>query len=323
MNVELYIQNGENIYQPIVESGVNLEWERKSTPGKLTFSLKKDDIINFQEGNTVSLTVDGVRLFYGFVFQKQRNKKGIITVVAYDQLRYLKNKDTISYENLTATGLIKRIADDYRLECGELEDTGIKRESRYEDNQTLFDIIQNALDFTLEHRGVLYVLYDDFGKLSLKNIESMKLDLLIDSETGQNFDYTSSIDGSTYNRIKLQYDNEETGFRDTYIAQDSNRFNEWGILQYFEKINEEVNGKAKADALLLLYNQKTRNLTINDAFGDLRVRAGSSIAVSLDIGDIVINNSYMVVEKVTHKFKESFHTMDLNLRGGGGVKYVG
>ena len=145
--------------------------------------------------------------------------------------------------------------------------------------------------------------------------ENMKTNILIDSEAGENYDYTSSIDGETYNRIKLAYENEESGKRDIYIAQDGQRINDWGVLQYFETMRDNANGRAKADALLSLHNQKTRNLTIKNAFGDLRVRAGSSVAVMMDLGDISIKN-YMMAEKVKHTFNNGLHTMDLTLRGG-------
>lgn len=315
MDVELLIQNGSTVYQPIVEEGITWETARKGEPGKLMFKVLKDNIINFQEGNPVRLRVDGVNVFYGFVFAKKRDREGIISVTAYDQLRYLKNKDTYVYTNKTAGEVIQMIASDFNLQVGTLEDTGFKIESMVEDNKTLFDIIQTALDMTLQSKTALYVLYDDFGKLTLKNVENMKIGVLIDSETGQNFDYTSSIDGETYNKIKLAYENEETGKRDIYIAQDSSRINAWGVLQYFETIDANVNGKAKADALLKLYNQKTRNLTISKAFGDVRVRAGCALPVTLDLGDIVAN-SYLMVEKVKHTFDNDLHTMDLTLRGG-------
>lgn len=143
----------------------------------------------------------------------------------------------------------------------------------------------------------------------------MKTNILIDSETGENYDYTSSIDGETYNKIKLAYENEESGKREIYIAQDGQRINDWGVLQYFETMRDNANGRAKADALLNLYNQKTRNLTIKNAFGDLGIRAGSSVAVMMDLGDISIKN-YMMAEKVKHTFNNGLHTMDLTLRGG-------
>lgn len=315
MDYELLIQHENKVYQPIVTGEIQWQTERKGVQGSLTFKVVKDATLNFTEGDSVRLKVDGKKVFYGFVFQKKRNKDGIITVTAYDQLRYLKNKDTYVYSNKTASEVVQMLAKDFSLQCGTMEDTKFKIESRVEDNQTLFDIIQNALDLTLQNKKEMYVLYDDFGKLTLKNIGNMKVGILIDEDTGENFDYTSSIDGETYNKIKLVYNNEKTGKRETYIAQDSSHINQWGVLQYFETIDEKTNGKAKADALLSLYNQKTRNLTIKGAFGDVRVRAGTLVAVSLNLGDIIAN-SFLLVEQAKHTFSESLHTMDLTLRGG-------
>lgn len=315
MDYELLIQHGNTTYQPIVQDGIQWETERKGVPGKLTFKVIKDGIINFTEGDAVRLRVNGEKIFYGFVFQKKRDKEGVISVTAYDQLRYLKNKDTYGYSNKTASEVIQMLAADFNLQYGTLEDTKFKIEHRTENNKTLFEIVQNAIDLTVQSKKELYVLYDDFGKLNLKNIGNMKVGILIDEETGENFDYTSSIDGETYNKIKLAYENEESGKREIYIAQDSSCMNQWGVLQYFETIDENVNGKAKADALLKLYNQKTRKLEVKKAFGDLRVRGGSLVAVSLNLGDIVAN-SFLMVEKVKHTFEESFHSMDLTLRGG-------
>ena len=55
--------------------------------------------------------------------------------------------------------------------------------------------------------------------------------------------------------------------------------------------------------------------TIQNAFGDVRVRAGSAVVVALNLGDIVTNN-YMVVNKVTHTFRGDEHMMELDLIGG-------
>lgn len=312
---ELLIQNGSDIYQPAVEGEIKWDTERKGQPGKLSFNVVPDGIINFQEGNPVSFKYDGVKVFYGFVFKKERDKDGIIKVTSYDQIRYLKNKDTYVYKNKTAAELLKMIAADFNLKTGTVADTVYKIASRVEDNKTLIDIIQTALEMTLQNKNKLYVLYDDFGNLTIKDIEEMKLDIIIDNETAENFKYTSSIDGQTFNKIKLSYSNEKSGKREIYIAQDSTNINKWGVLQYFQNIDEKVNGKAKSDALLKLYNAKQRSLSINNAFGDPRVRAGSSVPVNLSLGDIVAKN-YMVVEKVSHSFEDDEHMMNLTLRGG-------
>jgi hypothetical protein len=278
LTVELLIQNGSTIYYPVVLEGIKLTLERKGTPGKLEFTVVKDSVLNFQEGNPVKLIVNGTTMFYGFVFTKKRDRGPTIDVTAYDQLRYLKNKDTITEEGLKASDLLKRIATDFRLNLGTVEDTGYTLETVVEENQTLFDMIQNALDETLLNTKQLYVLYDDAGKLTLKNINSMKINLLIDEETGENFDYSSSIDDQTYNKIKLAYNNESTGKRELYVAQDSEKMNQWGVLQYFEQVQTQTGASAKANSLLSLYNQKTRKLPVKNAFGDVRVRAGTALA---------------------------------------------
>ena len=322
MDIELLISDpsGNKLYIPVVEEGIEWSTERRSTPGKLTFKIINDGIIDFEEGSRVRLKVDGKEVFYGFVFTKRGDKNQIISVTAYDQLRYLNNKDTYVYENKTVAEFIQMIATDFNLKTGTLEDTKFKIASRVEDNTSLFDMIENALDLTLQNTKEMFVMFDEFGKITLKNIASMRVGeessyLLIDEETGENFEYSSSIDSDVYNKIKLSYDNEDTGKRDIYIAQDGTHMNEWGVLQYFDTLSKGENGQAKADALLKLYNKKSRNLKITNAIGDTRVRAGSLVVVSLALGDVNLKN-FMLVEKVRHTFKLDQHVMDLTLRGG-------
>lgn len=311
----ILIQRGDTIYYPVIVDTVKLTLERKGTPGKLEFTVVKDAVLNFHEGDAVKFVVGGITMFYGFVFRKKRDRGETIQVTAYDQLRYLKNKDTITEEGLKASDLLKRIAADFRLNLGVIDDTGYTLETIVEENQTLFDIIQNALDETLMNTKQLFVLFDEAGRLTLKNINSMKLGLLIDEQTGENFSYESSIDEQTYNKIKLAYNNEKTGKRELYIAQDGEKLNQWGVLQYFEQLQSETGAAAKADALLKLYDQKTRKLTVENAFGDVRVRAGSSLVVALNLGDIITKN-LMVVDSVKHTFQGGNHFMELKLIGG-------
>jgi hypothetical protein len=99
-----------------------------------------------------------------------------------------------------------------------------------------------------------------------------------------------------------------------FHAQDKGNIQKWGLLRYFEEIDNPSIGQNKANKLLELYNRKSRELTISNAFGDPKVRAGCLIPVQLDLGDVITNN-YMLVEKVTHKFTHDTHFMDLTLDG--------
>lgn len=317
MTYELLIQHGKTIMYPPIVDGVTVEWERQGQPGKLTFEVIKTENLSFEEGDPCRFSVDGEPLFYGFVFDKSRsgsNPKNI-KVTVYDQLYYLKNKDTYVYSNKTATEVVKMIAEDFGLNLGTLDDTGYKIETRTEENTSLFDIIQNALDATTKAKTEMYVLYDKAGKLMLTNIGNMKLGIVINEETAGNYEYKSSIADNTYNRIKLLYEDSDAGTRQVYIAQDSSNINKWGVLQYYEKLNDATNAKTMADALLKLYNAKTRTLKISDALGDTRVRAGTMLVVMLGLGDINLSN-FLLVEQVKHTFSNGQHLMELKLRGG-------
>lgn len=307
---------GEELYQPVVLEGIDWETARKGSPGKLTFTLLLDEKIKFQEGNEVNLFVDGQRVFFGYVFRKARDKNGEIKVTAYDQLRYFKNKTIYKYSG-TATSLITALAKMYLLRVGELADTSYAIPPRLEDNVTLFDMVQNALDVTMTNTNQVYVLFDDGGKITLKNLEDMKVDLVIDAETAENFQYESSIDGETYNSIQLYY--EDGSDSKTRVipapAEDQEHISQWGLLQLTRKVDSPGAVASMQKMLLDRYNHKTRTLHVNRAFGDIRVRAGSRVPVILDLGDLK-QKSYLICERVVHHFENGHHSMDLDLIGG-------
>lgn len=306
-------------YYPAVKDDVKWKTTRSGTPGSLTFTCVGDRILKLEPGDPVYFAYGNKKVFYGFVFEIKRQSDQMIDVTAYDQLRYLKNKAFYNYKHKTTAQLIRMIANDFRLNLGTLEDPGYQV-SRIEKDKTLFDIIQNNMDETLRNTKRMYVMYDDFGHLTLKNISHMAFDLLIDEETAQDFDYTRSIDKQTYDQVKLTYENSETGKRETYVAQSGESMNKWGVLTYTGTIKKGENGAKKANALLDLYNAETKNLTIKNAFGDCNIRGGSILVVRLNLGDGTELSNLMLVENCTHTFRDGEHWMDLTLRGGEFVK---
>lgn len=313
--VKILIMNGKKIYEPLVCDNVQWVTERKNVPSKLTFEVIKDNDLNITEGNAVKMALGKKKVFYGYIFKKTRNKENKIKVTCYDQLRYLKNKDTYQYTNKTATQVVKMICNDFGLRFGKLDDTKYIIKKKLEKNKTLFDIIQNALDDTMTNKNKIYVLYDKFGRIQLQELSTLKSNYVICNATAQDFDYESSIDGETYNKIKLTYDNTKTGKRDIYIAKDSKNINRWGVLQYHENLKDGENGKYKASQLLKAYDKKTLSLTVKGAVGDISVRAGVSPIVMLTLSGSKLK-THMLCEKVTHTFKDNEHTMDVKLVGG-------
>lgn len=311
----LTIQHQGKVFEPPIEDGVQIEWERTGSPGKLTFTTikVKGQDMGFSEGDAVCFYYNDKPVFMGYVFTKSRDREHRIKVTCYDQIRYLKNKYTYVFENKTATQIIKALCADFNLHTGSMEDTGYPIKAIAEENKAALDIALTVLEETLLNTGNMYVLYDNFGNLEVKNCANMVSSTLIMEDTAENFDYSSSIDDETYNSIVLYYKEDDNRI-ELYTASNADRINQWGTLRYFEEVKNKTIGQNKANALLKLHCKKTRELKITGAFGDPTVRGGTLIPVKLDLGDIITNN-YMLVEKVTHKFNNDLYTMDLTLEG--------
>ena len=312
----LTIQHNGRVFSPPIEEGVQIEWERTSSPGKLTFTTIKSttEDMSFQEGDPVCFYYDGKPVFMGYVFTKKRDREHRISVTCYDQIRYLKNKYTYVFEKKTATQIIKALCADFNLSTGKMDNTSYVIPAIAEENTAALDIAMSVLEDTLLNTGNMYVLYDNFGKLEVRNCADMVSTALIMEQTAENFDYSSSIDDETYNSVILYYKDKNKGIS-VFTASSPSKINQWGTLRYFEEVKTPTIGQNKANALLKLYCKKTRELKVSGAFGDVGVRGGTLIPVKLNLGDIITNN-YMLVEKVTHKFDNDCHTMDLTLEGG-------
>ena len=309
----LTIQHNGTLFEPPVKEGVEIEWERTGSPGKLTFTVLKTEGMDFSEGEPVCFYYDKKPVFMGYVFKKSRDREQQIEVTCYDQIRYLKNKYTYIFENKTASQIISALCNDFNLSTGAMDNTGYVIPAISKENISALDIALDVLEETLLNTGNMYVLYDDFGKINVKNCANMISTTLIYEQSAENFDYSSSIDDETYNNIVLYYKGDDNTIQ-IFTASSEARIREWGTLRYFEEVDNPTSAQNKANALLNLYNKKTRELTIDGAFGDVTVRGGTLIPVKLNLGDINVNN-YMLVEKVTHKFNKDHYTMDLTLEG--------
>ena len=309
------------LQHPIVEDGVKWETDRQGSPGKLTFKAYKDKNghLNFQEGDDVVLKYtrnnkDWIVIFDGVIFTKKRNKSGWIDVTAYDRLRYFKNKDTYVYTNKKASEVLKDMIDRLKLNLGTVEDTDYVIGQRAEDNQSIFDIVQNALDLTLSSTGTMYILYADNSGICLRDAVSLRTNFIVNSVVAEDFEYTSSIDDDVYNEINLYYDNDKTNKREWYVAKGNTNQNKWGVLRYTEQIQNPANVQHKVKKMLEIYNRKSRELKVSNVFGDYSCRAGASVILQLNLGDAKVDG-YMLIEKATHTFSHNEYRMDLTLSG--------
>lgn len=302
-----------------VAKGITWTTTRVGRPASIDFSIIDSGIYQsnafaLNNGDIVRVRKDDVNVFYGYIFSIKENDSREISVKAYDQVRYLLSKDTYVLKNVTTGDIIRRIAGDFGLKAGRIDDTGYKIPSMVEDGQTLLDIIEKGNTHTLLNTARLYIFLDDFGDLSLRYVNDWIAGIYVgDGSLMTGFDHSRDIDMDTYNKVKLYQDNKKTGKREVYVAQDSRNIARWGLLQLYQSVDENKNAaqiNEMLTQLMQLKNRETRSLKI-PAIGDPRVRAGMYVPVIIDRLGI---NLPMLVDEAKHRFDGDDHTMDLTLK---------
>ena len=310
---KLLIKVNNTLIEPSVKEPVTWTTNWQGTPGKLTFDIISPGF-KIPKGTEIQFWDSDEKLFFGYVFETKNGKNKIISVTAYDQLRYLKNEDTRAFTNMTATEIIQKIAADTYMRCGTLEDSGFKIASLIK-KSSYFDMILDAITKTNMNTRNLFILDDDFGKLRLRNIANTAVGILLDEESAENYSYSSSIDSDTYNQVKVVREDKENKKKSVFIAKDSSKIQEWGLLQLVEDLGEKENGQVKADTLLKLKNRETKRFSLSKCFGDNKLRAGNRCYVKLKTEEETID-SMMLIEKAKHTYYKDAHFMDLEFISG-------
>lgn len=310
--MEFLVQVDSSLYD-ISELVTKVTYTDKLNDGcsKLEFSYINEDLIIIN-GSTVRFKYNDTEIFNGHVFKVSRSDKKEISVTAYDQLRYCKAKDVIVVKDDTTTTLVKRMCHYFNLRTGTLSDTGYILDTTVHDDKTWLDIIYTAINDTLFNKGLKYALRDEFGAITLRDLEDLTLNLILgDQNLCYGYDYEQSIDDEFYNQIKIYLKGENAHDSQFVSAKDDTSIEKYGMLQYFEASDGNSNAskaKKKADILLKLYNREVESLSL-DCLGDTRIRAGSSFYAN--ISDINFNKR-LFVKQATHKFLPN-HTMSLEV----------
>ena len=321
--IELIIQSSEDgtIYDVSNLAGsIKTSKPIDNSAGKCSFSIDTNvQKLSFPMGSTVSFTVTerGIRKgkFFGYIFQTTP-KGDIVEVTAYDQLRYLKNNETYVLTGTTHEKLIRKIGSDFELRLGTIEGVNYLLPERIEDNKSLGDIIQRALDFTLQGTKKMFIIRDEFGYLCCRNVATLTTNIIVgDNSLLKEYDFKQDIDSDTYNNVKLYKDNEDTGKREVYIAKDSNNQKRWGKLQLFQNIDEDVTdaqAREKAQQLLSLHNRIKRTLKLK-CQGMIELEPGCGIYLQLtDIPGVTFNQEAMI-SKIEDTYENGIHSMDLEV----------
>jgi len=170
---------------------------------------------------------------------------------------------------------------------------------------------------TLLATGKLYTFFDDGGALSLREAGSMIANGVVGAGSLlTDYTYQTDIDRQTYNSIKLSRPNESTGRADVFQVMDSEKIGEWGLLQFYQTVDEAMNDaqvESQARAMLRYHNRRFRTLKAQ-ALGLLGLRAGQMLMMDVEkLGDINLRQ-LVLLERVSHTFTNDLHTMEFDVQ---------
>jgi len=288
-------------------------------PGKATFKLVKAGDFKFNEGATVAIQVDGVKMFLGYVFVRKWNTDNtIVEVTCYDQLRYLKAKDSLVFEGMTSDQIFSQVCSRLMLNYKVRDKSSYVCARRNNANTSYYDMIKRALDETIINSGKYYIIRDNYGTLEHVNVFSLQPGVMLGDKSGLlSYNYEISIDKETYNQIKLYKEDTKNNTREVYLVNDTinggKTIKQWGILQLYKKVDNNMNMaqmQTLAKNMLAYYNSARKSLKL-ECLGVPAMCAGSIFRCKIsNLGDTSID-SYLLVNSCQHKITNNTHTMTL------------
>lgn len=125
-------------------------------PGKLTFNLKKDpnNILQISMGSVVKFWCDKVPIFYGFIFNIKVNREETYQVIAYDQMRYLKNHNYLFMKDMNLIDVFNQICTHEKIKKSKILgkakflNTSNNLEPHHFNDVSDFEILQYAINET-------------------------------------------------------------------------------------------------------------------------------------------------------------------------------
>lgn len=306
-----------------VVQSIQLDTQLENYPAKLEVKWIEEQNTIFYEGARTTLKVDGIGVFLGYVFSRSRSENAEeASFIAYDQTRYLQNKETKVFEGKSVTDIFEEICKEQLIDYEVVTKSTYLLPERLEDNKSFYEMIQYACDITLIDTEWWFTFYDDFGICKIVEIGELGTDLIVgDGSLLTGFSYDANIDEDSFNQVKIVY--EYSGGepnapkkRDVYLTRDSDNIASWGLLQYYETVQGNQNDaqlKARADMLLKAKNKVKKTLDI-ECIGDWQVRAGRSVYIDIQsLENEQVSNRYALVHACTHDVKHGIHTMKLSL----------
>jgi hypothetical protein len=265
-----------------------------------------------EEGDTILFKWKGKEVFRGTVFSKSRTKSGLISIVAYDMLQYmLLNKDVYVFSNKRVDEMLIRMCKDFQIPYSTIANTNYSiKSSVFKNETTLYDIALKGILDTEKQTNRKYQIRSQKGKIELIEWSTPNSAWVL--ETGVNitdYTYSTSIE-ETATKVKLVSGEENNTI--SAVVTDTEGQKQYGVLQYFEKVTDELNKAQLTDRARKTLDKKkgVKKELMLDSLGISEVISG--VPVYVIENEIPIKQTYFV-DTDTHYFYGNMHNMTLKL----------
>lgn len=277
----------------------------------LDFTFLTGKGTDIEVGDIIFFKIDNVEVFRGVVLTRGRNQNGTRPIKCVDFMYYwAKNKDTFTFSGKKASDIFKDLANRFKIDIGQVDDTQYIIGDQVNPNQSLYDIMKMALETTYTQTGIRYNLRQKEGKACLLSVKNQTHSWVL--ETGKSiidYDYQETME-DMYTSIKLVSQEENNTW--TIEVKDDKLISNYGFLQYFEVVDNKTNqsqAQSRAKTLLSEYGKIQRTISVN-GIGLPDVLSGDVIFIK--IPELNISKTYYVTSD-NHTIKGNLHTMKINL----------
>lgn len=339
MKVEAMIMSNHRPRLEIISDAIvsiDLDSSLSYSPSKCTIRYLRSDT-TWALGSMISLVIDGVEFFQGYIFEHNYTEDNLEIITCYDQLRYWKGEDLYVADGKKLEDVFNDINKSLGLKGKVIHPTGYTLPYNVWDNTTYWQVWKDGVERCLNDKGEdIYFVRDNFGTIEMRGLQktAQESDIKIllsdnpkvnESKSVMGYNYTRSIDKRTYNSIKIINENAESKEKVSVLVQDDESVGTWGKLTKLERSSEELSKseiEKRAKKMLDVYDRWSNDLSIQIVGTPdlLHLRAGDGLVVMIqdlyrfnyDVGKTIYGKSF-AIESITHTISCGQYNISVNL----------
>lgn len=235
MIFKAYLIDKNNIKYELPHTDITVKKYRTLKASELSINIVETDF--FPEiGDTLQVFCDLDAIFQGKIFEINQNYS-ITNLLAYDNLVYLLQSETLISYNKTASEIIELACTNIGITSKNIVNTLHSFTSINYENTPYLEIINELITQTTDISNKNYILFDDFGTITLKegyeDVFEISINNIID------FTKYSNFSSQNYNYIKVEQ-KTQGGYYKYYEAFDTESIEKIGKFQKIIRVDRNL-----------------------------------------------------------------------------------